>query len=234
MNPTGSRSHRARRESETTPFLRRLEVASDALELCGGDLAARVALLRDSGRGGVLRIPAFAYARLMDAFLTIASKREVREYADRPVDPRLARLILEAGRIAGSAANRQPWDFFVVESEDARAKVAESVFEPSNVRGAPLVVVIAIRGRRQAGFDSGRVAQNMMLAAWSGGIGSCPNGMHDREQVKTLLGLEPDQEPTIVLTFGHPARPRKPEARSALEWLERADRRPLDDVVKHV
>jgi hypothetical protein len=58
--------------------------------------------------------------------------------------------------------------------------------------------------------------------------------MHDREQVKTLLGLEPDQEPTIVLTFGHPARPRQPEARSVLEWLERADRRPLDDVVKHV
>jgi nitroreductase len=74
----------------------------------------------------------------MDAFLTIASKREVREYADRPVDPGLVRLILEAGRIAGSAANRQPWDFFVVESEDARAKVAESVYEPSNVRGAPL------------------------------------------------------------------------------------------------
>jgi nitroreductase len=176
----------------------------------------------------------FAYARWMDAFLTIASKREVREYADRPVDPGLVRLILEAGRIAGSAANRQPWDFFVVESEDARAKVAESVYEPSNVSGAPLVVVIAIRGRRQAGFDTGRVAQNMMLAAWSGGVGSCPNGMHDREQVKTLLGLEQDEEPTIVLTFGHPARPRKPEARSAMEWLERADRRPLDDVVKRV
>jgi nitroreductase len=170
----------------------------------------------------------------MDAFLTIASKREVREYADRPIDVGVVRLILEAGRIAGSAANRQPWDFFVVESEDVRAKVAESVYEPSNVRGAPLVVVIAIRGRRQAGFDTGRVAQNMMLAAWSLGIGSCPNGMHDRQQVETLLALEEDQEPTIVLTFGHPARPRKPEAHSATEWLERADRRPLEDIVKRV
>jgi nitroreductase len=170
----------------------------------------------------------------MDAFLTIASKREVREYADRPIDPEVVRLILEAGRIAGSAANRQPWDFFVVESDDARAKVAESVYEPSNVRGARLVVVIAIRGRRQAGFDTGRVAQNMMLAAWSEGIGSCPNGMRDREQVKTLLGLDQDQEPTIVLTFGHPARNRRPEAHSAMEWLGRADRRPLRDVVKRV
>jgi len=170
----------------------------------------------------------------MDAFLTIASKREVREYADRPIDPDVVRLILEAGRIAGSAANRQPWDFFVLESEEARAKVAESVYEPSNIRGAQLVLVIAIRGRRQAGFDTGRVAQNMMLAAWSAGIGSCPNGMRDREQVKTLLGLDQDQEPSIVLTFGHPARPRSPEAHSAMEWLERADRRALRDVVKRV
>lgn len=193
-----------------------------------GRVSARAALER------LTVAPTFPYARCVDAFLTIASKRDVRDYADRLVDPELVRLILEAGRIAGSAANRQPWDFFVVESEAARAKVAECVYEPSNVRGAPLVVVIAIHGRRQAGFDTGRVAQNMMLAAWSRGIGSCPNGMHDREQLKAFLSLEQDQEPTIVLTFGHPARPRKPEARSAAEWLERADRRPLDDVVKRV
>ena len=60
----------------------------------------------------------------MDAFLTIASKREVREYADRPVDPGLVRLILEAGRIAGSAANRQPWDFFVSNSAQGRSRPA--------------------------------------------------------------------------------------------------------------
>jgi nitroreductase len=174
------------------------------------------------------------YARGVDAFLAIASKREVREYADRPIDPDLVRVILEAGRISGSAANRQPWDFFIVESEQARADLAESVYEPSNVQGAQLVVALAIRGRRQAGFDTGRVAQNMMIAAWNEGIGSCPNGMHDRDRVKALLGLDEDQEPTIVLSFGHPARPSRPEAHSATEWLERASRRPLDDVVKRV
>jgi nitroreductase len=170
----------------------------------------------------------------VDAFLTIASKREVREYADRPIDPDVVRVILEAGRIAGSAANRQPWEFFLVESDEARGRVAESVYAASNVRGAQLVVVITIRGRRQAGFDTGRAAQNMMLAAWSEGIGSCPNGMRDPEQVKTLLELDQDQEPTIVLTFGHPARPRGPQAHSAMEWLDRADRRPLRDLLRRV
>ena len=42
----------------------------------------------------------------MDTLLTIASKRELREYAERPIDSEIVRLILEAGRIAGSAANR--------------------------------------------------------------------------------------------------------------------------------
>jgi nitroreductase len=170
----------------------------------------------------------------MDTLLTIASKREVRDYADRPIDSEVVRLILEAGRISGSAANRQPWDFFVVESDDARARLADCVYTPSNVRGAGLVVIIAIRGRRQAGFDTGRVAQNMMLAAWSQGIGSCPNGMPDPKQVKALLDLDQDQDPSIVLTFGHPARPRHPEARTAREWFGRADRRRLDEVVKRV
>ena len=51
----------------------------------------------------------------MDAYLAIASKRDVKTYADRPLaDDSIAR-ILDAGRLSGSAKNRQPWQFVVVE-----------------------------------------------------------------------------------------------------------------------
>ena len=113
----------------------------------------------------------------MDAFLAVVSKREVRRYDARPLDENATRRMLEAGRIAGSAGNRQRRRFVVLSDRDA---AAEAVYAPDNLRGAALVVAIVVAGKGPLGFDAGRAAQNMMLAAWGEGIGSCPNGVSDR------------------------------------------------------
>lgn len=167
----------------------------------------------------------------MDTFLAVASRREVREYAGRPIPVDAAQRILDAGRVSGSSQNRQPWRFLVIESPSLRERLAETVYVPGNVRGAALTVVIAVRGRGPTGFDAGRAAQNMMLTAWNERIGSCPNGLADADAAAALLDLEEGERPSVVLTFGYPARPREPERRTAIEWLERADRKPFDDVV---
>ena len=62
----------------------------------------------------------------MDTFLVIASKRDQREYADREIPDDVVRKILEAGRIAGSAVNRQPWRFVALEDAELRNRVAEN------------------------------------------------------------------------------------------------------------
>ena len=165
----------------------------------------------------------------MDTWLAIASRREVREYADRDLPEEVVRSILDAGRLAGSAKNRQPWRFLIVEDEPARKRLAEAVFEPTNVQGARLVV--AIVGR--SGFDTGRCAQNMLLAAWNAGVGSCPNGQRDPAAARAALGLE-DEEIAAVLTFGYPARERHPERRTPEDWSARADRKALDELVERV
>jgi nitroreductase len=167
----------------------------------------------------------------MDTFLAVASRREVRDYAGRPIPVDAAHRILEAGRISGSSQNRQPWRFLVIESPSLRERLADAVYAPGNVRGAAMTVVIAVRGRGPTAFDAGRAAQNMMLTAWNERIGSCPNSVADPDAVVALLDLEEGEQPTIVLTFGYPAGPREPERRTAIEWLERANRKPLDDIV---
>jgi nitroreductase len=167
----------------------------------------------------------------MDTFLTVASRREVREYAGRPIAADAAQRILDAGRISGSSRNRQPWRFLVIDSPSLRERLAEAVYAPGNVRGAAMTVVIAVRGRGPTAFDAGRAAQNMMLTAWNERIGACPNGISDVDTVVALLDLEEGEQPAVVLTFGYPAHPRDPEHRTAIEWLERADRKPFDDVV---
>jgi nitroreductase len=168
----------------------------------------------------------------MDTFLTIASKRDQRQYADRDIPAEVRKRILDAGRIAGSARNKQPWRFVVLESRDLVKQVAATVYAPGNLLGARLVVAIVVRG--SPGFDAGRAAQNMMLAAWNEGVTSCPNGMPDPEKTGELLPLGEDERPLNILSFGYPARPRDPESRSPREWIDRAKRKPRDETVQQV
>jgi nitroreductase len=161
----------------------------------------------------------------VDVYVAIASKRDQREYADTPVPEDLVRRILDAGRLSGSSKNSQRWEFVVVET--VQQQLAETVSEPRNVLGAKLVV--AICGEAQA-RDVGRCAQNMMLCAWGEGVTSCPNGIRDAEAAAEICGAEVK----LVLTFGYPARPRNPESRPAEEWSARANRKPLDELVRRV
>jgi nitroreductase len=159
----------------------------------------------------------------VDTYLAIASKRDERRYADRPVPGDVERRILDAGRLSGNSQNRQEWEFVVVSDREA---LAETVYAPDNVRTAALAVAIVAKRP----FDAGRAAQNMMLAAWDDGVVSCPNGVRDAEAAERIVGASP----TIVLSFGYPPRPRDPESRSAEEWSARANRRPLDEIVRRV
>jgi nitroreductase len=168
----------------------------------------------------------------MEVWLAIASRREVRDYADTPIPEDVQRRILDAGRLSGSSQNKQAWRFVLVESAERRRQLAELVYEPGNVGGAQLIVAIAVRGKGPTSFDAGRCAQNMLLAAWDQGVGGCPNGMPDRAAVAELLALPEGEEPAIVLTFGYPAKPRDPSRRSPEEWSTRANRKPLDELVE--
>jgi nitroreductase len=161
----------------------------------------------------------------LDALLAIASKRDVREYAETPVPDDVVTRILDAGRLSGSARNRQQWEFVVVET--AREELAEAVYAPENVRGATLVVAIV---GEAGGFDTGRCAQNMMLAAWEQGVASCPNGVRDPDAAAEICG----GEVRAILSFGYPARPRDPSSRSPEEWSARANRKPLAELVREV
>jgi len=167
----------------------------------------------------------------VDAYLAVASKREVRSYADRALPPDVVRRILEAGRVAGSSQNRQARRFVVLER--IREGAAKCVFAPANVSHAALAVAIVIGGRGPTGFDAGRAAQNMMLAAWNDGVGSCPNGIADADQLSRLLGLDDSERVAIILSFGYPAREVDPTRRTAEEWIAAADRKSFEEIVTY-
>jgi nitroreductase len=169
----------------------------------------------------------------VDTWLAVASKRDWRSYADRPVPEDVQRRILDAGRLSGSAVNKQPWLFVVVESGEARERIAEVVYASDNVRNCAFAVAIATEG---GGYpvDVGRCMQNMFLTAWNDGVVSCPNGMADQEAAARALGLEEGWLPLSIPSFGYPKREQDPQSRSAEEWSGEANRKPLDELVRRL
>jgi nitroreductase len=164
----------------------------------------------------------------VDTFLAIASRREVRDYDGRPLARDVEERILDAGRLAGSSKNRQPWRFLVVPPD----LLAVHVYNPENVRAAALVVAIVVEGKGPTSFDAGRAAQSMLLAAWNEGVGGSPNGVRDAEGAERALGLGPGAKIAIVLSFGYPSEPRDPRSHTAAEWSARANRLPLAELVQ--
>ena len=164
----------------------------------------------------------------MDTYLAIASKRDTKRYAEKPIPNRVLERILDAGRVTGSAQNRQPWRMLVIEDSGRRERLAGAVYEPENIRGARLVIALA--GSRT--FDLGRCAQNMMLAAWNDGVASTPNGIADADAARAALDLE--EPPVIVLSFGYPLRHPGVASRTAAEWSARANRRPLSETAERL
>jgi len=169
----------------------------------------------------------------MDTRLAVASKRDWRSYADRAVPEDVQLRILDAGRLSGSAVNKQPWLFVVVENDAAKERVAETVYAGDNVRHCAFAVAIATEG---GGFplDVGRCLQNMFLVAWNEGVVSCPNGMADPEAAARALGLDEGWVPLSIPSFGYPKRPRDPESKGADEWSAEADRKPLNELVRRI
>lgn len=135
----------------------------------------------------------------MDTYLTIASIRAVREYSAQPIADTTLTHILQAGRATGSARNRQNWLFYVIRNRDILNQVAENVSAPANVRGCQVAIAVVLTSK--SAFDGGRATQNMMLAAWAEGVGSCPNGGRKLDEIKAILGITDDVSIATILSL---------------------------------
>ncbi len=116
---------------------------------------------------------------MIEAFRAIVDKRDQRVYLPTPIPPDALRRILQAGRMTGSSKNREPNRLIVVsEREGVRALGALSEWGKWLAHAAVVIVIAQVEPHE---FDAGRCAQNMMLAAWADGIGSCPAHLPEAE-----------------------------------------------------
>jgi nitroreductase len=169
----------------------------------------------------------------MDAYKTITTLRAVRHFTDQPLSEETLTRILQAGRWSGSAKNVQPWHFIVVRQWETLERLAECGRYASHLRGAAVAVVIVTETQSWAAFDAGRAAQNMMLAAWAEGVGSCIATLHDAACARGVLGLLPERQVQAAISFGYPdsQAPRTIEGQPREKILASLGRRSLADLI---
>jgi len=162
----------------------------------------------------------------VDALELIKGRRSIRRYRPEPVERDKVIYCLEAARWAPSAGNRQPWEFIVVTEPETRKRLAEVHRWGRHMAEAPVVVVALADPSRDPSYwqqDLGAAIQNLMLAAYSQGLGTCWIGVSGNpeyeEKFREILGVPSHLRVVTAITLGYPA-----EAPSK-------DRRPLDEIV---
>ena len=168
------------------------------------------------------------------SFLDLARRRySCRKFDSRPVEPEKLELILEAGRVAPSAVNFQPWHFYVIGEADELKKL-HAVYHREWFRSAPCVIVICgdhssswkrkSDNKDHTDIDAAITTDHMTLQATELDLATCWICNFDPEKTRELLGLSEHLEPLVLLPVGYPLDKVDPDR-------HREKRKPLSEIV---
>ena len=133
-------------------------------------------------------------------------RRSIRSYQDKPVEREKIEKILDAGRLAPSAKNVEPWHFIAV-TDAAKRKALSAGTWAKFLSQSPLVIVAC--GDKKASpywyaIDVALAVENMVLTAVSEGLGTCCVGSFSEKDVKALLKVPENFEVLVMLAVGYP------------------------------
>ena len=165
----------------------------------------------------------------------IVSRQSDRKYSDKPVEKEKLDRIIEAGRMAPSACNAQPWKFIVVNEPDLLLKIAEATSAKligmnSFVGQAPLMIVVVreqpnftskvggtIKNKDYSLIDIGIASENICLQAEAEGLGSCMIGWFDERMLRKILGIPKSKRVELIITLGYSLSEQREKRRKPSE-----------------
>lgn len=168
--------------------------------------------------------------------LELINKRQSdRAYLSNPIEQEKLSRIIEAGRLAPSACNAQPWKFIIVDQQELKNKIADCT--SSKILGmnhftkqAPIHLVIVeekanftsnagslIKNKQFPLIDIGITAEHICLQATAEGLGTCMLGWFDETKVKKLLNIPKSKRVPLIITLGYPASETREKRRKDLD-----------------
>ncbi len=152
----------------------------------------------------------------MDLFETMKDRRSIRSYIEKPIPAETLDKVLDAARIAPSAANRQENKFVVVTDKALIGALVPACNDQEFIGQAGAVVAACATNpdRRFHAVDVAIAVDHMTLAAHALGLGTCWIGAFSEDKVKELLHIPGDYKIIVMLPIGFPAhegvaKPRK-------------------------
>jgi nitroreductase len=176
----------------------------------------------------------------------IRFRRSVRKFSDKPIEKEKLGLILEAGRLAPSSSNSQPWQFIVVKDKEIIKKLVEAV--PLGIKpnlwfsNAPIVIICLakphliehklakILASDYHRIDTAIAIDHMVLMATSLGIGSCWVGWFDGKKVKKLLHIPKNVDVVMLLPMGYP---QEQSTEEGMGGIKPRPRKKLEEIVSY-
>jgi len=167
----------------------------------------------------------------MEVFAAIRKRRSIRLYERKPVNEEKLNRVLEAGRLAPSADNRQPWRFVVVTDDKIKEKLRAAYDEEWFV-SAPVIIVgcavpeeawVRMDGQEYWMVDVAIAMQNMILTATELGLGTCWIADFDEEAARKALKLPLGVRVVAMTPLGYPAEEKRPVG----------NRKPLSEIVHY-
>ena len=153
----------------------------------------------------------------------ILSRRSIRRYENKEIPKDVLDKIVEAGRQSPSAANRQPYHFVIVTDSEIKQELSKELFSRF-LKNSPVIIVgcanpKALLTGKWATVDTTIALENMVIAAWSLGIGSCWIGSFKEQKIKELLKIPQDWKVVTLVSFGYPAETPKPRKKKPTNEL---------------
>lgn len=170
----------------------------------------------------------------MEILKVIKGRRSIRVFQSREIPSETVDELIDAARWAPSAGNIQPWEFIIVRKPETKKMLAEAALEQTFIEEAPVVIVVcANENRSSQGYgvrgktlyclqDTAAAIQNIHLAAYALGLGTCWVGAFREEEARKILKIPSGIRPVAIIPVGYPAE--KPAPRS---------RRPISQIVHY-
>jgi nitroreductase len=161
----------------------------------------------------------------VDVFEAIKGRRSIRQFTDEPIGKDALEKLLDAARWAPTASNQQRWRFVVITSPSVKKLIKQ--FAPGIfAMPAAFIVICAEKDpdahpRAEVTYlaDCSMAAQNIMLAAYEMGFGSCVALSYAKVAVREILDIPEGIEPLLVVTLGYPAEAPEPPRRLELNQI---------------
>lgn len=166
--------------------------------------------------------------KILDVEEAILKRRSVRSYKDRKVPRQKLEKIMDLGRMAPSANNRQDWRFVIVDEEETKKQIYEAAHRQGFVKEAPVVVAgvttdpedIMSCGVPAGVVDLSIAMDHLTLKAAEEGLGTCWIGAFNQKEAKKVLEIPEQHEIVALMTVGYPSRPLEVEEKSRKDLEE--------------